>query len=186
MSWVCQHPVRVSIDHRRKISGDEFDLPHPKTGLLLVSFRGSNGGTVLAAVSANKFMMKWEMKQGEQSTNYFGSSPSSTFRIRQKIDFEEVYAPLKNVVPMGDPSDSAIVGWDCSSTNLADAMNRAQLFEPEFQRQLCPPWRIICGAGRCSHINGLRTTLSFLASSVSPRSTTSSLLVMTSKLIRPR
>jgi len=110
-----------------------------KTGLMLVGLGGNNGSTITAAVIANRLKMKWETKQGEQSANYFGSiTQSSTIRIGQTKDFEEVYAPLKNVVPMVDPSDLAIGGWDCSSTNLADAMRRAQVFEPELQRQLRP------------------------------------------------
>ena len=82
-----------------------------KTGLLLVSLRGSNGSTVLVALNANKFVMKREI-----------------FRIGQKKDFEEVYAPLKNVVPRVDPSDLAIGGWDCSSTNLADLLHRVDRY----------------------------------------------------------
>ena len=82
-----------------------------KTGLLLVSLRGSNGSTVLVALNANKFVMKREI-----------------FRIGQKKDFEEVHAPLKNVVPRVDPSDLAIGGWDCSSTNLADLLHRVDRY----------------------------------------------------------
>ena len=63
--------------------------------------------------------------------------------INTQKDFEEVYAPLKNVVPMAHPSDLAIGGWECSSTSLADAMRRAQVFDPELQRQICPHWRIL-------------------------------------------
>ena len=58
-------------------------------------------------------------------------------------DFEYVYAPLKNVVSMVHPSDLAFGGWDCGSTDLVDAVNRAQVFEPVFQRQICPHWRML-------------------------------------------
>ena len=44
----------------------------------------------------------------------------------------------KNVVSMVHPSGLAMGGWDCSSTDLVDTMNRAQVFEPELQRQICP------------------------------------------------
>ena len=87
----------------------------------------NNGSTVTAAVLANRLKMK-----GESITR------SSTIRIGQTKDFEEVYAPLKNVVPMVDSLDSAIGGWDCNSTILADAMRRAQVLEPEFQWELRP------------------------------------------------
>ncbi len=42
---------------------------------------------------------------------------------------EEVWVPLKDVLPMVDPSDVVIGGWDISAMNLADAMSRAAVFE---------------------------------------------------------
>jgi len=110
-----------------------------KTGLMMVGWGGNNGSTVTAAILANKHKISWEVKRGTQEANYFGSiTQSSTVRVGQTKDFEEVYAPLKAVVPMVNPNDLVVGGWDCSSANLADAMRRAQVLEPELQRKLRP------------------------------------------------
>jgi myo-inositol-1-phosphate synthase len=36
-----------------------------------------------------------------------------------------VYVPLHDVLPMVNPNDVVLGGWDISSMNLADAMARA-------------------------------------------------------------
>ncbi|KAH3884796.1 hypothetical protein DPMN_008781 [Dreissena polymorpha] len=50
----------------------------------------------------------------------------------------EVYVPLKSMLPMVDPDDIIIDGWDISSLNLADAMERAQVIDYNLQVQLRP------------------------------------------------
>ncbi len=40
---------------------------------------------------------------------------------------EEVFAPLKDLLPMVEPNDLVIDGWDISSLNLAGAMERAKV-----------------------------------------------------------
>jgi myo-inositol-1-phosphate synthase len=42
---------------------------------------------------------------------------------------EEVYVPFKDVLPMVDPCEVVIGGWDISAMNLAEAMRRAQVFD---------------------------------------------------------
>jgi myo-inositol-1-phosphate synthase len=42
---------------------------------------------------------------------------------------EEIYVPLGDVLPMVNPCDVVIGGWDISSMNLAAAMSRASVFE---------------------------------------------------------
>jgi len=110
-----------------------------KTGVMMVGWGGNNGSTVTASILANKAKMTWETKKGVQAANFFGSiTQSSTIRVGTTKDFEEVYAPLKDMIPMVDPANLALGGWDCSSMNLGDAMKRAQVLEPELQRQLRP------------------------------------------------
>jgi myo-inositol-1-phosphate synthase len=46
--------------------------------------------------------------------------------------------PFKSLLPMVEPGDLVIGGWDISSMNLADGMERAQVFDYELQRQLVP------------------------------------------------
>jgi myo-inositol-1-phosphate synthase len=51
---------------------------------------------------------------------------------------EEVYVPLKDLIPMVNPNELVLGGWDVSSMNLGDAMKRAGVFEYDLQKQLYP------------------------------------------------
>lgn len=44
----------------------------PKLGVMLVGMGGNNGSTVMAAILANKYKMKWHTKEGVKEANYFG------------------------------------------------------------------------------------------------------------------
>ena len=81
--------------------------------------------------------MSWQTKRGQQSANYFGSLMlASTTHIGLDENGEEVYCPLNSLLPMVDPNELVIGGWDISSANLAQAMRRAEVLEPDLQNQL--------------------------------------------------
>jgi len=109
----------------------------PKTGLMLVGWGGNNGTTLTAGIYANKNNICWETKDGLQHPNYFGSVTQASTVYVGTCDGEEVYVPLKELVPMIDPSDIVIGGWDLSCTNLRDAMKRSKVLDIDLQRQLC-------------------------------------------------
>ena len=109
----------------------------PKTGLLLVGLGGNNGTTVTAGILANKLGLTWHTREGVRKADYFGSlCRASTVRLGCSRDGSPVYAPFYNLVPMLDPNDLEIGGWDISSMNLGDAMRRAAVFEWDLQQQL--------------------------------------------------
>jgi myo-inositol-1-phosphate synthase len=114
----------------------------PKTGLMLVGWGGNNGTTVTAGVLANRLGLSWETKEGVQKANYVGSiTQASTLRIGADAMGNSVFTPLSNVVPMVNPNDLVLGGWDISSVNLADAMRRARVLDVDLQRQLAPLMR---------------------------------------------
>lgn len=43
---------------------------------------------------------------------------------------KEINVPFHDLLPMVHPNDLVIGGWDISSLNLAEAMDRAQVLEP--------------------------------------------------------
>ena len=47
-----------------------------------------------------------------------------------------MYIPLKDMLPMVCPNDLVFDGWDISSMNIADAMERAKVLDYDLQRQL--------------------------------------------------
>jgi myo-inositol-1-phosphate synthase len=49
-----------------------------------------------------------------------------------------VYKPVKDLLPMVDPCEFVISGWDISSANLYEACKRSKVLEPDLIRQLKP------------------------------------------------
>jgi len=112
----------------------------PKMGCMLVGLGGNNGSTVVAGTIANREGITWRTKEGIKRPNYFGSiTQSSTISLgTDPRTGEEVFVPLKAVLPMVDPNEIVWGGWDINSANLADAMQRAKVLDWDLQRQLIP------------------------------------------------
>lgn len=110
-----------------------------KMGLMQVGWGGNNGTTLTAAVIANRLGISWETRTGRQTPNYYGSlTQAATMRVGFDESGKDVFVPLGSVVPIVDPNEIALGGWDISGMNLADAMDRAQVLEPDLRRQLRP------------------------------------------------
>jgi len=110
----------------------------PRLGLLLVGLGGNNGSTLLGGIIANQMNLIWKTKRGEQRPNFYGSiTQASTTKIGV-CGVEEVYLPLKDILPMVDPKDMIIHGWDISRKNMGEAMVRAEVFDYDLQQKLYP------------------------------------------------
>lgn len=59
-------------------------------------------------------------------------------RLGRKSEGEDVYVPISSMLPMVNPDDIEIDGWDISDVNLADAMTRAKVLDINLQVQLQP------------------------------------------------
>ena len=109
-----------------------------KVGMMLVGWGGNNGSTVTAGVIANRLGLSWETRDGKKSANYYGSVVmGSTIKLGNDAETgREVNIPFHEILPMVHPNDLAIGGWDISSMNLADAMDRAAVLEPTLKMQV--------------------------------------------------
>jgi len=112
----------------------------PRMGVMLVGLGGNNGSTVIAGAIANREGITWRTKEGVKRPNYFGSiTQSSTISLgTDHKTGEEIFVPLKAMLPMVDPNEIVWGGWDINSANLAEAMQRAQVLDWDLQRQLIP------------------------------------------------
>jgi len=112
----------------------------PQLGVMIIGLGGNNGTTVIAGCIANREGITWRTKSGVQKPNYFGSiTQSSTVHIgTDPMTQEDVYVPLKGMLPMVDPNEIVWGGWDINNANLAEAMERAQVLDWDLQRQLMP------------------------------------------------
>ena len=109
-----------------------------RIGMMLVGIGGNNGTTVTAGILANRRGLSFETKEGPKQSNYYGSLVmGSTMKLgTDSVTSQEVNIPFHDVLPMVHPNDLVIGGWDISSMNLADAMDRASVLEPDLKRQV--------------------------------------------------
>lgn len=114
-----------------------------KVGLMLVGWGGNNGSTVTAGIIANREKLTWESREGKKKSNYYGSViMASTIKLGTDEETgEEVHIPFHDALPMVHPNDLVLGGWDINNMNLADAMDRAGVLEPDLKRQVAPKMR---------------------------------------------
>ncbi|KAI0987885.1 hypothetical protein GJ496_005771 [Pomphorhynchus laevis] len=112
----------------------------PRVGVMMAGIGGNNGSTLVGTVLSNKMKLSWRTKQREQKANYFGSltQAATTWLGIDNVLKSPVYVPFYSLLPMINPNNIIFDGWDISKMNLADAMIRAQVFEPELQDRLKP------------------------------------------------
>lgn len=70
-------------------------------------------------------------KEGLKKPNYWGSlTQASTCRVGN-FNGEEMHVPFKKLLPLVEPNDIVLGGWDISAMNMAEAMERAQVLDFE-------------------------------------------------------
>lgn len=93
----------------------------PKLGVMLVGLGGNNGSTFVAGILANKHKLQWQTKNGAVEANFFGSFTQSVtchagFKYNEETGFlQDVHKPVKDLLPMVDPCEFVINGWDISA-----------------------------------------------------------------------
>lgn len=104
---------------------------------MLVGWGGNNGSTLTAAFEANRNNLQWRTKEGVQEANWFGSiTQASTVLIGSDYNFKDVYMPMNEMIPMANPNDIIVDGWDISSYNIGEAMRRAKVLDVNLQDQV--------------------------------------------------
>lgn len=110
----------------------------PKMGVMLVGWGGNNGTTFTAGVLANKKKLSFQTRTGVHHSNWMGSlTQMATLRVGSSLeDNTEVYLPYKEFLPLVNPDDLVIGGWDINGADLGVAMERACVLDYDLQRQL--------------------------------------------------
>ena len=109
---------------------------------MLVGLGGNNGSTFAAGVLANRKQLTWATKAGESTANFYGSfTQMATTHVGFKFDetngtLTDVFKPIKELLPMVNPVDFDVCGWDISNKNLYEAAKRAHVLEPTLIEQL--------------------------------------------------
>lgn len=66
---------------------------------------------------------------------YGSLTQASTVRLG-RTSRGDMYVPMSSMLPMLNPNDIEIDGWDISNMNLAEAMTRAKVLDVNLQQQL--------------------------------------------------
>jgi myo-inositol-1-phosphate synthase len=109
---------------------------------MLVGLGGNNGSTFTAGILANRKNLSWNTKNGEMTSNFFGSfTQSATTHVGFAFNEEDgtlsdVFKPIKELLPMANPVDFNVYGWDINSANLYESCQRARVLEPTLLDQL--------------------------------------------------
>ena len=92
---------------------------------------------------ANKHNISFENKEGVVKPNYYGSvTQASTVKIGvDKETGEDVYVPFNSIVPMVNPNDLVVDGWDISGLPLDQAMKRAKVLMLLYKSSCIHTWR---------------------------------------------
>jgi len=124
-------PLDVQVDFKT-------DTRVPKLGVMLVGWGGNNGTTFTGALLANKHNISWETKSGVKEPNWFGSMLQSSTVSLGFDNNGEVFVPMRDMLPMVNPDDLLVDGWDISSQPLDQAMKKAEVFDFNLQQKLTP------------------------------------------------
>ncbi|CCF58783.1 hypothetical protein KAFR_0F01860 [Kazachstania africana CBS 2517] len=117
----------------------KINLNPNKVGIMLVGLGGNNGSTFLASLLANKNNISFNTREGTVEPNYYGSmTQSSTLKLGIDSEGNDVFAPFNSILPMVNPNDFVVSGWDINDENLFMAMQRAKVLEYDLQSKLKP------------------------------------------------
>lgn len=135
---IVQEDGKTFAVPRQEIYQFRTDRRRPKVGLMLVGWGGNNGTTTTAGILANKHGLSWHTKEGVKKANYYGSlTQAATCRLGGTgPQHADVRMPFSSLLPMVDPSDLVLGGWDISALNIGDAMRRAKVLDWGLQEQL--------------------------------------------------
>ncbi|XP_022255046.1 inositol-3-phosphate synthase 1-B-like isoform X2 [Limulus polyphemus] len=114
------------------------NLQVPKVGIMLVGWGTETGTTVTATVLANKLgLINKDQGSQREHVNYVGSiTQSTTVMLGLTNDGNEVNVPLKDLLPMVNPNDIIIDGWDLCSLNLSESLERVETINNDLKHQL--------------------------------------------------
>lgn len=130
-------PIQAQIVRQPYIFRTQLTVP--RTGVLIVGIGGNNGTTLASGLIANRLKLTWETERGINHSNWLGSTAMmGTVKLGDTAGAKSVYVPIRSLLPMLNPDDICIGGWDISNLSMADAMKRAQVLPLPLQQQLVP------------------------------------------------
>jgi len=109
-----------------------------KVGVMMIGLGGNNGTTLAGGILANRKKLSWQAdRKGTKEANWIGSMMEvGTMKIGTDCENNDVFVPLKSVVPLTNASDVVLGGWDIHHRNMAESTKCAKVLSNDLQRQL--------------------------------------------------
>lgn len=134
----------VSVDNtgRLKVHSTDYqfktDLNVAKCGVLLVGLGGNNGSTVLSSITALRNNINFHNKRGQVDCSLLYGSMTQCSTVKLGIDAKgnDYYTPFNKILPMLNPTQIVVSGWDINNANLFDSIKRAGVLEFDLQQNL--------------------------------------------------
>uniref|UniRef100_A0A336M0U0 inositol-3-phosphate synthase n=1 Tax=Culicoides sonorensis TaxID=179676 RepID=A0A336M0U0_CULSO len=136
-SVVQKNNDSVTVEPRDVALKIRTETKVPRVAVMLVGWGGNNGSTLTASLEANRRKLEWRTRTGIQKSNWFGSiTQASTVLIGSDENGEDIYVPMNQILPMINPDDIVLDGWDISGLNLGESMRRAEVLDIGVQDQV--------------------------------------------------
>ena len=115
-----------------------------KLGIMIVGLGGNNGSTFAASLLAYNKGLTWENKNGEHSVKWLGSiSQYGSVNLGYNKDGKVMSKLMKSMVPLRNPEDIVISGWDICGDDLYKACKKNKVIDPSLINQLKEELQII-------------------------------------------
>lgn len=119
----------------------KVDLSKPnKLGILLVGLGGNNGSTLFSTVKCLQNGISFHNGKFDTTKEplYGSMTQCSTIKLGVDIQGNDIFVPFKDILPMADPANFVVSGWDINGANMAEAIERSQVLQYDLIQNLKP------------------------------------------------
>ncbi len=102
-----------------------------KLGVMIVGMGGNVGSTFMAGLLMDKHDICWQTKEKWHQPNWIGSITQGA-----KIALGDSFVGFSEFLPLVQPTDIVVSGWDINKCNLHEAIERAAVLDVDLQMKL--------------------------------------------------
>lgn len=137
----------VEIDEDNQINCNDVkyqfkvDLNKPnKLGILLVGLGGNNGSTLYSTIKClqNNIVFNNGAFDTKKVPLYGSMTQCSTIKLGVDARGNDVFVPFKDILPMVNPENFVVHGWDINGANMFQAIERSQVLQYDLIQKLKP------------------------------------------------
>lgn len=137
----------VQIDEHNQINCNDTDyqfkinLNKPKKlGILLVGLGGNNGSTLYSTIKClqNDIVFNNGTFNTKKIPLYGSMTQCSTIKLGIDSKGNDIFVPFKEILPMVNPENFVVSGWDINNANMFEAIERSHVLQYDLIQKLKP------------------------------------------------